>query len=123
VPGGGEPSHVQAYLGEDGLGPGLGDAGDVIEAHGRGADGRVWAGACGWAGGPVGIDAAGGGNRAGQLLDPAGERADLGAQGVYLVQQHLGQFGMMLVEPAGERFDQRGPLGRLVVQLPEAKRA
>src|SRR5690242_7552169 len=35
VPGGGEPGHVQSYLGKDGLCPGLGDAGDVIEARGR----------------------------------------------------------------------------------------
>jgi len=111
VGGGGEPGHVQAYLGEDGLCAGLGDAGDVIEARRCGADGRVGAGARCGAGGSVGVDAAGGGNRAGQLVDPAGERADLGAQGIYLVQQHLGQLGVMLAGPAGERFDQRGPLG------------
>jgi hypothetical protein len=103
VPGGGEPAHVQAYLGEDALRAGLRDARDLVQARRRREDGRVLAGARPGAGGAVGVDAAGGGHRADQLLDPAGERVDLGAQRVYLVQQHPGQLGVMLIEPACPR--------------------
>ncbi len=111
MPGGREPGHVQADLGDDHLRGVPGDAGDLIEAVDRGQHGRVRAGARVRAGGAVGADAAGGGHRGDQRLDPAVERADVGGQGIDLVQQHPGQLGVMLIEAAGQRLDQRGSLG------------
>jgi hypothetical protein len=63
------------------------------------------------AGGAVGVHALGCGDGSDQLLDPGGEAVDLGGQGVVLVQQHPGELGVVVVEPAGERLDQRGVLG------------
>ena len=37
--------------------------------------------------------------------------ADLGGQRVDLVEQHPGQFGVMIVESAGQRLDQGGLFG------------
>jgi hypothetical protein len=42
------------------------------------------------------------GKRGDQLLDPTGERADLGGQGVNLVQQDPGQLGVVVIEPPGQ---------------------
>jgi hypothetical protein len=53
----------------------------------------------------------GGGDRPKQLLDAGGERAELGGERVDLVQQHPGQFGVVVVETAGQRLDQGGVLG------------
>ena len=50
-------------------------------------------------------------HRGEQLVDAGGEGADLGGQRVDLVEQHPGQFGVMIVESAGQRLDQGGLFG------------
>lgn len=46
-----------------------------------------------------------------QVVDAGGEPGDLCVEGVDLVEQHPGQLGVMIVEPAGERLDEGGVLG------------
>jgi len=111
VPGGREPGHIQADLGEDDLGAVTADAGDLIEAGDGIGPGRIRAGASARAGGAVGVDALRGGNRCDQLPDPGGELGDLPVERVDLVQQHPGQLAVMIVEPPRERLDQRAMLG------------
>ena len=111
MPGGGEDAHVQADLGDDRLGGLAADAGDLIQAVDRGQHGGALAVPGGRAGGAVGIHALGGGDHGDQFLDPGGEPADLAGQGIDLVQQDPGQFGVVIIEPAGERLDQAIVLG------------
>ena len=85
--GGWEDAHVQADLGDDHLGGLAADAGDLIQAVDGGQHLGAVAPPGGRAGGAAGVDALGGGDRGDQLLDPGGELADLGGQGVDLVQQ------------------------------------
>jgi hypothetical protein len=73
MPGGGEPGHVRADLGEDDLGAFRADTGDLGD----------------------------------ELVDACGEPVDLGVEGVDLTEQDLRQFAVVLVELAGQRFDQR----------------
>jgi hypothetical protein len=87
------------------------DAGNLVQAGDGVKPGCAGAGARAGAGGAVGVDALGGGDRRDQLFDPGGERADLRGQRVDLTGQHAGQLGVMAVELPGERLDQRGPLG------------
>jgi hypothetical protein len=108
---GGEDAHVQADLGDDGLGGVTADPGDLVQpVHGR-QYGSALAGPGSRAGAAVGVDALGGWHGGDQLLDPAGELADLKLKRVDLVQQHPGQLAVMRVEPAGQRSGQRGVLG------------
>jgi hypothetical protein len=102
---------VQADLGDDHLGGVTADAGDLVQAVDDGQHRCVLAPPGGGAGGTAGVDALGGGDRGDQLLDPGGERADLGGQGVDLVQQHPGQLGVMIVKLPGQRLDQAVVLG------------
>src|SRR6266550_5014850 len=112
VPGGREPAHVQPDLRDDDLGAAHGDAGDLVETlEGRYARGEEFSGR--GVGTGVGVGGGwwpGGGDGRDRLVDLAGELVDLGAQGVVLVEQHPGQVGVVGVEPAGQRFDQRGLL-------------
>jgi hypothetical protein len=63
------------------------------------------------AGAAVGIDALGGGDCGDQLLGLGGELADLGGQGVDLVQQYPGQLAVVVIELPGQRLDQAVVLG------------
>jgi hypothetical protein len=104
VPGGREPGHIQARLGEDHLGGVPADPGDPIQPGDRRPHCRVRALAR--AGGPAGVHAAGGRDRRDQLLNTRGELADLGGEGVDLVQQHPGQLAVMVIELAGKGLGQ-----------------
>jgi hypothetical protein len=114
VRGGGELAHVQPDLGDEHLGGLAADAGDLIEAIGRGEQDRrrlrvsaLVGGAAtaalvaepglvlGWLGGGDGRD---------QLLDPGREVVCLGGQRVDVVQQQPGQFRVVVVEAAGQRL-------------------
>jgi hypothetical protein len=53
----------------------------------------------------------GGGDRGGVFLDPLGDPLDLGGQHVDLVQEHLGDLGVVVVEEPGQRLDERRVLG------------
>ncbi len=48
----------------------------------------------------------GGGDLRDQLVDAAGERVDVRAQSVDLVEEQLGEFGVVVVEAARECLDQ-----------------
>jgi hypothetical protein len=108
---GSELGHLEADLGDDHLGGVGADAGDLVEA-GDGRERRrslpARSPACG---GDV-ID--GGCLRRGdpgdQLVDPEGERLDLRAQGVDLIEQHLGELCVVGVEAAGQGLHERGVL-------------
>jgi hypothetical protein len=139
VRGGGELAHVQADLGDDHLGGLAADAGDLIEAIGRGERDRRRLGVSALAGGvataaPVAEPGLvggwlGSGDGRDQLLDPGREAVYLGGQRVDVVQQHPGQFGVVVVEAAGQRLHQGGALAahpssgelgeRLGVALPD----
>ena len=54
-----------------------------------------------------------GGDLGDQLVDAERERLGLRGERVDLVEQHLGELGVVLVEAAGERFDKRGMLTRI----------
>jgi hypothetical protein len=120
VRGGGELAHVQPDLGDDHLGGLDADAGDLIEAIGRREQDRrrvrvraVVGGAAtaarvaepglvgGWLGSGDGRD---------QFLDPGREAVCLRGQRVDVVQQHPGQFRVVVVEAAGQRLHQGGAL-------------
>ena len=116
VRGGGEPGHVQPDLGEDRLGGAGADAGDLVEAVQRrqrlraGRVGRV-GGSAGFAGlpresssPPVGDARRGDGGQ--QVADAGGEPVDLRGEPVDLVEQHPGELGVVVVEPAGQRLHQ-----------------
>src|SRR6478752_4309963 len=52
----------------------------------------------------------GGGDLRDQRLDPEGERVDLRREGVDLVEQHPCELGVVVVEAAGQRLDERSAL-------------
>lgn len=110
-----EPAHVQPDLGQDHLGGVEVDTGDV----GQSLQGRTWMkrwrdrfGVGGGAlarwclrGGlaTVGVDGLLGGRQfVDQVLDAGGEAIDLGGETVDLAEQDLGEFGVVVVEPAVE---------------------
>ena len=99
--GGGELAHVQPELGDDHLGGLAADAGDLIETIGRGEQDRHCLGVAeaglvlGWLGS---------GDGRCQLLDPGREAVYLRGQRVDVVQQHPGQFGVVVVKAAGQRL-------------------
>jgi hypothetical protein len=101
----------QADLGDDALGGGAADAGDLIEAVQCGQGRRVRAEPGARAGGAVGVDALRGGDGGDLLPYPGGEVLNLAAELIDLVQQHPGQLGVMVVDPAGQGLDQGGVLG------------
>jgi hypothetical protein len=110
VPGRREDGHVQADLGDDDLRGVPRDAGDAVQAVDRRQHGRIAAGAGAGTGRPVGVHAAGGGDRGDQRLNAGGEGVDLHGEGVVLAEQDPGQLGVMGVEPAGQGLHQRGVL-------------
>ncbi len=80
--------------------------GVVLDRHIAGRRVRLIVAVRGWSGpGELGDE----------LFDPAGETVDLVRAGVDLVQQEPGKVGVVVIETAVERFDQRWPLG---VELP-----
>ena len=87
------------------------DAGDLGQPGHRGQHGGVRAGAGVRAGGPVGVDAPGGGHRRGQLGDPGGQLGDPVVQEGDLVQQHLGELAVVVIEHAVQGLDQLLVLG------------
>jgi hypothetical protein len=97
-------------LGDDDLRCLRGDAGDLCQPGYRRCDRVGGVVARVRAGGAIGTDALGR-HRGDQLLDPPGERVDLGGQGVDLAEQDPGEFAVVVIEPAGQRLDQRGMLG------------
>jgi len=98
-------------LGDDALGGAAADAGDLIEPAEGGQHGSVGGEPGAWAGAAIGVYSLGGGDRRDQLFDPGSQPVSLGAEPVDLVQQHPGQTGVMVIEPASERLDQGGVLG------------
>ena len=111
VGGGGEPAHVQAGLGDDGPGQVFADAGDLGQPGPRVQHGGVRAGPGIGAGGPVRVDAPGGGHRRGQPGDAGAQLGDLAVEGGDLVQEQLGELAVVVIEHAVQRFDQAGMLG------------
>jgi hypothetical protein len=116
----GKPGHVQPYFGEDDLRTMWPDAGDLIEAshrrqqRGLGAPSRQ-VGVDGDQAAVGGVAVAGfGGLRVGhggqQLFDAGGEDGDLHGEGVDLIEQHPREFGVVVVEPSGQRLGHGGPL-------------
>ena len=79
--------HVQADLGDDGLGALRADAGDLVQAIDGGQQRGVRAPAGAGAGGAVGVGALGGGDGCDQFLDAGGEPIDLLGELVDLVQR------------------------------------
>ena len=73
-PGGGEPGHVHADFGDELLGAGGADAGDLIELGDLGRE------------------------RGDHLLDPPGQRLDLGGQRVHAIDHHAQQVAVMAAE-------------------------
>ena len=61
-------------------------------------------------GGPVSVDAPGGGHRRGQFSGPGGEPGDLAIEEGDLVQQ-LGELAVVVIEHAGQGLDQLLALG------------
>ena len=116
--GGGEAAHVQPDLGDDHLCVVFADAGDLVEpldrgesrAFGQGVGSHADRVTGGWAV-AAGVDGLGLGHRRQQLFDAGGERVDLGGERVDLVQQHPGEFGVVVVEAAAQRLDEGGALG------------
>jgi hypothetical protein len=86
-PGGGEAGHVHADLGDDLLGAGGADAGDLIEL-----------------GDLVG-------ERGDRLADPAGELLDLAGEGIDAGEHHGQQVAVVVAEMPGERLSQHADLG------------
>ena len=96
------------------------DAGDLIEASHRRQQRGLGAPSCqvGVYGDRAAVGAVAvagfGGLRVGhggqQLFDAGGEGGDLRGEGVDLIEQHPREFGVVVVEPAGQRLDQGGPL-------------
>jgi hypothetical protein len=107
VAGAGELVHVEADLGDDHLGRVGADAGDLVQA---GDDRQRGAGRAAAAAAVIGC--LGGGDGGDQLLDAAGQRLDLGAEGVDLVEQQAGELGVVVIEAAGERLHQGGRFAR-----------
>jgi hypothetical protein len=87
VPGGGEPGHVGADLGEDHVRAGQADPGDLIEPGDRGRE------------------------RGGLLGDPGVQRGDIGADRVDPPEHGAEQERVVLGEVAGEGLFQHGDLG------------
>jgi hypothetical protein len=108
VPKGGEPAHVQPDLGDDLLGGVAADAGDLVQPVDGGPHRCPLDQSGSRAGSSVRVNPLRRGDIGDQLLDAGGEPADLAGQGTDLIQQHPGQFGVVVVEPAGERIDQGG---------------
>ena len=98
-------------LGENDLRESRADAGNLVESLDRGRlAGTVGDGAR--AAGRIRLVGAGLGFHHGeQLVDAGGEGADLGGQRVDLVEHHPGQFGVVIVESAGQRLDQGAVFG------------
>lgn len=67
---------------------------DLGEAFQRRDNSRVRAGPSARASGPVGVHAAGSGDRGDQRLDASSEDADLRSQGVTLAEQDPGTLGL-----------------------------
>jgi hypothetical protein len=111
VGGGGQPVHVQPDLGDDDLCCLRGDAGDLGEPGYRWHDRVTGALADSRAGRTVGVDSLRGRHFGNQLFDPRCERVDLGGQGIDLGQQDRGELAVVVIEPAGQRLDQRCALG------------
>ena len=112
VGGGGEPGHVQAGLGDDRAGQLGADAGDLREPLRGGQHGGVRAGAGAGAGGAVGVDAPGGRDRGRSARSIRAARTAIRAsQEGDLVQQHLGQLAVVVIEHPGQRLDQGVVLG------------
>ena len=118
---GGELGHVETDLGDDDLRGSLGDAGDLVEAFHRRETVRPgvafdrYVAGCQGAAVVVALRRLGVGQLGDELFDPGGEPVDLVGAGVDVVEQKPGQVGVVVVETAVERFEQRGPLG---VELP-----
>ena len=94
-----------------GAGQVLADAGDLRQP-GRGVQHRgVRAGPGVRAGGPVGVDAPGGGHRRGQLGGPGGELGDPLVEEGDLVQQQPGELAVVVIEHAVQGLDQVVVLG------------
>jgi hypothetical protein len=85
----------RADLGDDDLGGVPGDAGDLLQPVDGRERCRVRAAAGLRAGGPVGADALGAGDRGDQFLDPGAEGADLRGKAAGLGQQDGGQFAVV----------------------------
>ena len=103
---GGEPGHVQAGLGDDRAGQFRGDPGDLVQPAGHVEDGCVRAGPGTGAGDAVGVGAPRSG-QAGELLgDQNLGPGDLPVQEADLLQQHPGDLGVMVLEPALQRLHQ-----------------
>src|SRR6266496_1293660 len=111
VGGGGEAGHVQAGLGDDRAVQLGADAGDLREPVGGGRHGGVRPGAGAGAGAAVGVHAPGGPDLCQVLLDPGGQGRDAGVAEGDLVQQHLGQLPVVVIEHAGQGLDQGVVLG------------
>jgi len=98
-------------LGDDRAGQLGADAGDLREPPGSGQHGGVWPGAGGGAGAAVGVHPPGGPDLGQVLLDPGGQGGDAGIAEGDLVQQHLRQLPMVVIEHPGQRLDQGVVLG------------
>ena len=108
---GGETGHVQAGFGDDRAGQLGADAGDFRESLGSGQHGGVCPGAGAGAGAAVGVHAPGGPDLCQVLPDPGGQGGDAGVAEGDLVQQHLRQLPMVVIEHAGQGLDQGVVLG------------
>jgi len=80
VAGGGETGHVGADLGDQFLGAGLADAGDLIQLGHLSRE------------------------RGDRLIDPPGQRLDLGGQGVGPVEHLVQQVAVVVAEMPGQRL-------------------
>ena len=105
VPGGGETGHVRPDLGQDDLCSAHVDPGDLVQPlhHGHPHARTTRTGGAGAVDGAVGPVVGQGGQ---EFVDPGGQGVDLAVQCVDGVQQHPGQFAVVVVEPAGQRLDQ-----------------
>ena len=122
MPGRGESAHVEPDLGEDDLRVHRADAGNLIESFDRASTAPALREA-GLAPPVASAPLTGFGLHCGQqLVDAGGERADLGVQRVDLIEQHPRQFGVVIVEPAGQRLDQSGCLGLILPRASSASR-
>jgi hypothetical protein len=98
-------------LGDDRAGQAGADAGDLGQPRHRGQHRGVRAGAGIRAGGPVAVDAPRPGHRRDRSGDPDGELADPLVAERDLVQEHLGQLAVVVIEHAVQGLDQVIMLG------------
>jgi hypothetical protein len=87
VTGGGEPGHVDPDLGDELLGAGRPDAGDLIEL------GHL------------------AGERGDRLLNPPGQVLGLGGQSVHVIRHHAQEVAVVVAEVPGQRLVQDGFAG------------